>query len=417
MASHPFLLASPAALAFVLAAGCATSGSGLEAGDPAEAGATTVVAGNDAGSGSSSGGGSDAGQADGPATIGDAGVGGDVATFLPGDAGAGDASLPPMPTQSFLIGYNEAWFGNNFGTDYTTTFDLSYVQQIFDGIAGGGGHLVRLFLWEAPQGITLAATPPQSQSLSAQFLSNLDSTLWEARKRGLWIYLTLLDANTIAKDTGSVHAYGVNLLNNTSGEQDAFNASAVAPLLSLLDTHQDMIFGIDMINEIQAAYQNSVFPDGTTGAKAFLQREAAFIKSRSPWVKITSAAGWPSDILMTGAQYDIASGFYSGLGLDFYDLHVYADSGSFSGATAMCARAASDGVPVYLGEFGQSTHTVDDGIQSTATADFLNNARGLCFKGAFAWRFDPAESWWTYTHADLSYRPAVSIMKVFGAQP
>ncbi len=39
-----------------------------------------------------------------------------------------------MKTQKFLIGYSEAWFGANFGTDYTTSFDLAYVRKVFDGV-------------------------------------------------------------------------------------------------------------------------------------------------------------------------------------------------------------------------------------------------------------------------------------------
>jgi len=73
----------------------------------------------------------------------------------------------------------------------------------------------------------------------------------------------------------------------------------------VLDGHKDVVFGIDMVNEIQAASQNGVFPDASNGPRAFLQREASFIKSKLPWVKVTSSAGWAS-----------------GLGLDFYDVHV-----------------------------------------------------------------------------------------------
>ena len=42
-----------------------------------------------------------------------------------------------MPSQTFLVGYNEAWFGPNWGSDYTTHFDLGYVQKTFErlGIA------------------------------------------------------------------------------------------------------------------------------------------------------------------------------------------------------------------------------------------------------------------------------------------
>jgi hypothetical protein len=325
--------------------------------------------------------------------------------------------LPPMPTPSFLVGYNEGWFARSFGADYTTRFDLGYVRRVFDGIVAGGGHVVRLWLWEVPQGFALGPTPPQTGQLSSEFLGNFDAVLGEARLRGLWVYPTLLDANTIAKSSGTLRTYGVNLLNNAAGEQDAFNANVVSPLCTVLAAHRDVIFGIDVINEIQAAYKNGVFPDQTSGPRAFIQREAAFLKSKLPWVKVTSSAGWPDDAARTGAQYDIANGFYSGLGLDFYDLHAYSDSGTFTGATAMCSRAATDGVPVYLGEFGQSTRSTDDTLQYNATASFLNNAKALCFKGALAWRFDAAESFWNYVRADFSERPAVAVMKAFGASP
>lgn len=357
---------------------------------------------------------SDGGAGDAPVEV-------DVGLVEAGEDAAEDASpdaaLPPMKTQSFLVGYNEAWFGGNFGTGLSTKWDLAYVKKTFDGIVAGGGHVVRLWLFEVPQGYALGPAAPQTQALSPEFLANFDQLLVEARKRGLWVYPTLLDANTIAKTTGALHAYGVNLLNNTAGEQDAFHVNVVAPLAKVLDAHSDVIFGLDVINEIQAAYKNGVFPDAKNGPRAFIQRSAAFLKVKLPWLKVTASAGWPDDFFKTGAQYDVANGFYSGLGLDFYDVHVYADSGSFTGATALCNRAAADGVPVYLGEFGQSTHTVDDGVQYKATAAFLNNAKALCFKGAFAWRWDAAENWWAYVRADGSERAAVAVMKVFGAAP
>jgi hypothetical protein len=316
-----------------------------------------------------------------------------------------------MPSQTFLIGYNEAWFAGHFGTDYTTDFDLAYVQTTFDGIVKSGGHLVRLFLFELPQGITLAANPPQSQGVSNTFLSNLDTVLHEARKRGLWAYVTLLDANTISKLQGPMRPWGINLVNNASGEGDAFNNNVLAPVLKVFDAHQDNMFGVDIINEIEATIQGGIFPDSVNSPRAFMARQVQFIKSKSPWIKVTSTAGWG------GAQYDVSGGLFSGLGLDFYDLHVYSDDGVFPGATALCQRAAQDGVPVYLGEFGQSSKNVDDTLQFNATASFLNNAKGLCFKGAFGWRYDAAEGYLAFVRGDGSARPAVQIMQVFGAAP
>jgi len=322
-----------------------------------------------------------------------------------------------MPTQSYLIGYNEAWFGDKFGTDYTTAFDLPYVQKIFDGIVAGGGHLVRLWLWEVPQGITLGANPPLSLSVDPQMLANVDVVLTEARKRGLWVYLTLFDANTIVKVYEPFATWGKDILLGKNGAREAFNNNALAPLLDVVAKHQDVMFGIDIINEIQAATQKNVYVEKWNAPRAFLAQEAAFIKAKLPWLKVTSSAGWPSDLIQQGAQWDIGKGFYSGIGLDFYDLHAYYDSGTFPGATALCNRAAADGVPVYLGEFGQSSDKTDDTIQYNATGYFLNNTKALCFKGAFAWRYDPQESKHAYMRADFTPRPAVAIMQTFGALP
>lgn len=331
--------------------------------------------------------------------------------------GAAPVPLPPMPHPSFLVGYNEAWFGTKFGVDYTSGFDLAYVEKTLDGIVAGGGHLVRLWIWEVPQGVVLAPGSPRTQGLEPSFLANLDAVLLAARRRALWVYVTLLDGNTIAKIQGDLRPYGLALLNNTGGELDAWNDRALAPLLARLDARKDGIFGLDLVNEIQAAYGADVFPDRYAAPRAFIAKEAAFVKSRSPWLKVTASAGWPSDILQQGAQYDVSRGFLSGLGLDFYDVHAYEDSGAFPGATAMCARAASDGVPVYLGEFGQRSTALDDAKQLSATSAFLNNAKSLCFAGAFAWRWDAAEGARGYLRPDGSERPTVTPMKAFGAAP
>jgi len=88
------------------------------------------------------------------------------------------------------------------------------------------------------------------------------------------------------------------------------------------------------------------------------------------------------------------------------------------GATAVCDRAAADGVPVILGEFGQhSDAVIDDTLQSNVTATFLSTARSLCFAAAIAWRYDYGPSCWDFVREDGSFRPAVSIMQAYGALP
>lgn len=315
-----------------------------------------------------------------------------------------------MVMPAFIVGYNEAWFGMKFGTDLTTDFDLAYVTKIFDGIVRGGGHVVRLFLFNLLQGIMLGPTTslPQTQSISPAMLANLTKVLEVARARGLWVYLTALEGNQLSK-VPTTKDYYKNLLSNVAGEGTAFETNVLAPLLKVLDAHQDNVFGLDLVNEIDAPRNDGMWPDPLNGPRDYIKRTTAFIKSKSPWIRVTATLGSGGT-----AQLTLASGYLSGLGLDFYDLHIYSDSGTYSGASDVCSRATSDGVPIYLGEFGQKTERIDDTLQYNATAAFLSTAKSLCFKGALAWRYDAAENWWAYVRQDGSFRPAVAIMQAFG---
>lgn len=349
----------------------------------------------------------EAGTDSGPGPDGEDGVGPD------GDAGMDGArdAWPDMPTPTFLVGYNEAWFNTGYGTDLTTNFDVAVVTRTFDGILAAGGHIVRLWLFEFLEGLVLGPGVPQLRGIDPTLLDNLELVLDEARARGLWIYLTALEGNEMQTIPERRDFYW-NLLNNVYGEGDAYNELVLAPLLERLDAHRDVVWGFDLMNEIEAPRSVSLWSDPIGGPRAWIQRTTAFVKSRAPWLRVTSTAGWST------SQWDIASGLFSGLGLDFYDLHVYSDSGSYDGATAVCDRAAADGVPVVLGEFGQSSEErIDDTLQYDVTGAFLYTARSLCFTAALAWRYDFGPSCWDFVRADGSYRPAVSVMQLYGALP
>jgi hypothetical protein len=138
----------------------------------------------------------------------------------------------------------------------------------------------------------------------------------------------------------------------------------------------------------------------------------AFVKSKSPWLPVTSSAGWDYSVL------EITLGLFSGLGLDFYDLHVYADSGKFSGLTALCDKIATDRVPIILGEYGQKSQTYDDVAQLTSTATFLYEAKSHCFSGALAWKYEePTQTWLTHLRPDGTFRPAYYAIQFYGLLP
>ncbi|MDD5306149.1 MAG: hypothetical protein PHU25_02400 [Deltaproteobacteria bacterium] len=343
---------------------------------------------------------------------------GDTDTGSDTDTGTGsDTDLPQMPSQQMLVGYNEGWINmeygadTSYGTDLTTRFDLDYVKDMLDNMKANGGNIVRFFMFEYREGFILGSGVPQIEGFDQTFLDNLEKLLYEARARAMWVYLTALEGNEMQKITAWKDFFW-NLVNNKYGEGDAYNNKVLGPVLDVLNQHQDVVWGIDIINEIEAPRSVPMWTDPVNGARAFIKRERDFIKSKSPWIRVTSTAGW------SNSQYDIIGGFFSGLGLDFYDLHMYSDDGGYANASAVRDKAVADGVFIVQGEFGQETEeNIDDTLQYNVTGTFLYTAKNLGFKAALPWRWDYGPSCWDFVRQDASLRPAVEVMKLYGALP
>ncbi|TPW00405.1 MAG: hypothetical protein USCAAHI_00144 [Beijerinckiaceae bacterium] len=333
--------------------------------------------------------------------------------------------LPGGTGVSFLVGYNEAWFGPNyvtylasnpsFGLPAPITIDpsdSSFVSTMFAGMANGGAKIVRIWVFTALQGIQLNPSKTHTQGLTGDLIGNLQTVFNAARKRGLKVYVTALNGGDmqVANTTG-LRQYFQNLLTNTS-ERDAFKTKALLPLLNLLNLNSDVIYAFDLINEIEAPLNSGYFPPPSwIGARGWIQNMTAYVKSISPWLPVTSS-GWGS------AVQEITLGLFSGLGLDFYDIHVYADWGQYSGVTALCNRVSADRVPIILGEYAQNSHTFDDTLQYWTTYNFLTTAKTHCFSAALAWKYETNEAWWTYLNLKLngslqpdgSFRPAYGLI-------
>src|SRR5262249_38853215 len=150
------------------------------------------------------------------------------------------------------------------------------------------------------------------------------------------------------------------LLNN-SAERLAFKNNVLGPILNCLNQYNaidpNRIYGLDLINEIEAPLNSNYFPTSWPGARDFIQDMAAFLKSNRPWLPVTTSAGYSTAVL------EITLGLFSELGLNLYDVHVYADWGLYPGVTWLCNRVSADHVPVILGEYGQKSQIVDDTLQ------------------------------------------------------
>ncbi len=309
-----------------------------------------------------------------------------------------------LPT-GFTIGYNEAWVKSRYSTwlasnnipglwNLPSNFNSSLVDALFSGMAQGNANVVRIWLFPNMQGVVIdPSKSPQTQGLyippgqyTPEIITNLTTVFQLARNYGLKLYITALDANSMSAVAGSgntLNTYYQRLTTNNN-EIVAYDTLVLAPVLNLISSNMDVVYAFDMINEIEAAINAAYFPDYWTGARSWISNMAYAINYYYPSLPVTSTAGGGNAVL------EVTFGLFSGLNLNFYDVHVYSDTGSYSGQTALCDKAMSDGLPIILGEFGQSSNTVSDSIQTTATSTFLTNAKNSCFSAALAWKYEGA---------------------------
>jgi hypothetical protein len=233
----------------------------------------------------------------------------------------------------------------------------------------------------------------------------------------LKLYITALNANdanvATPRNYPALHTYYQNLFSNSAATQ-AYEKNVLAPILSAMSQfnalypNANVFYGFDLINEIEAAINAGYFSNSWTGARAWIQNMTKYVTGQAPWVPVTSTAG------LGYAVQEVTLGLFSGLGLNFYDVHIYSDSGQYSGQTALCSKTKSDKLQIVLGEYGQKSTTVSDTIQNTATTNFLNGAKNSCFSSALAWKYEalgtsaPALSYLSITNGALSTPPCTS---------
>jgi hypothetical protein len=350
------------------------------------------------------------------------------------------ASAESLPNRNFWVGYNEAWFGDsNYGNwlssnptySQSSQFNatLGVLDRYFDAMEDGNARIVRIWLFPALQGIKLNPPSPsaaQTQGLTSEFLGNLETVLARARSHRLKVYITLLngvDMYNIWRAAQSntdpflqmLYTYFGNLLLNKNGELTAYKTKVLSPLLQLLTRYRHEIYGIDLMNEIEGPALAGYFPNLPFDARGLISDMASFVKMNSPEIPVTSSAGFGIGV------DEITMGLYSGLGLDFYDVHIYADFGRYVGQAELCKAVTTEGKQIILGEYGQGSTNQNDILQSLTTASFLLGAQRSCFSSALAWKFETtSQNWFSYLrqadrYGRLSFRPAYYTVRAFGA--
>src|SRR5947209_3132472 len=94
--------------------------------------------------------------------------------------------------QAFETGFNQAWIGEAYGHDFTTSWDPAAVDRDFTRARRAGASVVRLWLFEgaAKQGVAFDPRGTRTTGLVPGFLDHVEATCIAARRAGLRIYWT-----------------------------------------------------------------------------------------------------------------------------------------------------------------------------------------------------------------------------------
>jgi hypothetical protein len=198
----------------------------------------------------------------------------------------------------------------------------------------------------------------------------MDSMVQLAHANGIHLYLTLHNGDA---------SYDQDYLTSTARQQAYLN-NFLIPMVMRYKGCND-IFGIDIMNEIDAAVAGDTgnwSSSGATWAQAqtMISNFADAIHAADPDRLCTCTTGWHS--------WNNISNF-KGLGLDFYDYHLYADTMAMPSAASLNMDK-----PIYIGESGQGTSIESDALQNTAEIDGLTNTVANNYAGLGIWAYEYA---------------------------
>lgn len=286
---------------------------------------------------------------------------------------------------AFNIGFNQAWFHNDYAHQYLEKYDPVEVERIFSLAQEAGSKTLRLWFFEGAYLPMFEFEGDRPIKLKEQFIVNVIDMLKRAKEYGIKIYFTLWDAHSYlpGKTPPQLLKRFKKLMNEY--EQKLFLHFIFVPFLERLKDAgvADAISKIDLVNEGDTLVNRQVYHEGWTSVKYLLCDYKEKVSRTLPNTKVTFSIRWqqglpyPGNILMNNGPLECA---------DYFDLHSYTDSGKIYGC-GLFERIKSD-KEMILGEFGQSwfNRSYDDELHIRNTKAYIKNAKRCGFTEALAWR-------------------------------
>lgn len=294
------------------------------------------------------------------------------------------------------FGYNEVW---GWGPNYNT----SNVENYLEDLKNMGVKVIRPWIFEAYEGLMFNSTGYVT-NIHPTLYNNMDDFVLRCENKNLYVYFCLI--SYLQRDDDPDAWKYLNIITNTTARSYYINNAVVPFVTRYKDT--SCFFAIDIMNEpefVIAGDTGNWSPHGTTWTvmRSFISDCVSAIKSIDSSILISCGSGWHN-------EENIIAGYYSGLGLDFYDYHKYDNQGNLIPYSSLGINK-----PCIIGECGQSSTSWNDNIQDTADKGFMNNAWNLGYAGVLFWQYNypGATEVHTFVNSDASWRALCYSIKEF----
>lgn len=324
------------------------------------------------------------------------------------------ALAAPTPV-CMTLGVNQAWVEGGFGQDLSGGFDPAAWRSLLRRTRDSGARVLRVWLFEGGpfEGVVWDLHRPVGPEPG--FVDHVRALAALAREEQVALYWTAFDGNwPMYVGDGLPRERAWNVMNDRYGYGGEFRRNVLGPVLDALMSDPGTAWGFDLINEVEGLLKGQRgFAGGWSDARRFVSEWAAFVHQRAPGLQVTASAGHGE------GAWDIVAGRFDGLGLDFLDLHVYADGGlPLLGPRLAACHARERGLPIVLGELGQKAARVDDALQARTLQRACEQAEAWGYAAVFPWRLEDRQehdrrfALWT----ESGPRPAVAVLRQIGAR-
>ncbi|WP_404424301.1 CBM35 domain-containing protein [Nibricoccus sp. IMCC34717] len=302
-----------------------------------------------------------------------------------------------VPGQPFLNGVNVPWntFGMDFGThpSWGAGYNATWWNTTFADLKAYKVNTARVWLH-----IDGRASPEFNSSgdvtgLDSNLIGNLQDMLDKANANSIKVQLVLWSFDMGKDLTSSAGAYAGlhgNLITNTSYRTNYIN-KALNPILDGIKD-KPALFCIEVINEPEwmisdnpdANQPNEVTKDQM---RSFVQALRDAIKAKKSSLLVTVGA---ASVKWASANGGGPGDWWSGLGLDYYDIHYYDWQNPWHDPFANGKTPAYygfEGKAGVIGEFGGNGNT-----PYSTVSDMYDRAWNNGYAGLMAWSYKGVDS-------------------------